>query len=750
MLDEARGSVAQPRNLLRALRLIPEASGLGLLDEMDWKGGDATDGEQADERRYVLSDHWMREEVKEDEGEGKLGARVQDCFRFVLEMLSKEEVREGQSRERHRGEERERRRLLRHRQHGKRHGVLSWQLTSLQQQLMRQGGRATREQEDSMHALAAEMQQLMHDAQLDDGAEADSQPGLQQDDADDSAAVMERVFGHRVLVERACTHGGHTLRREQSLLYTRLSYSTTVYTASSPLPMTQPLPRDTPFTAYMQRALTEETAGRVWCEQCGAYQVMRSRRLVQTLPEVLNVESNAGSEKEERVWKQGRGGACSEEEQREGDVHWLPLYMAVTVLEQGVVQVTRLSRRQALEALSSIGRGGEAGAAWAAGRHRVYELTCSISHITDPPDTHSALHSNNGEHLVAHCNISRQYRKQELDDHKTQRQSAQQPAAATAVRPEGQPEQDGEDGQQQQQEEEEEERRWFVFNEFVIRASSGYEASCFSYPWKSPAIVVFSAMSPSSSPQAPPVVNPFLAGVVPFSYGPSLSLRSDLHRPTFTPLHSWERLGPHFRVAIDCEFVCVQPELLSSSSPPAVLRPARLTLARVSCVRGTAGSPLLGAPFMDDYISTSEPVVDYLTAFSGLVPGDLSPSTSPHYLTTLKQSYIRLRHLVDAGCVFVGHGLVNDFLMLNLWVREEQVVDSVELWRMGGGRRLGLRFLAKHLLGLDVQREVHDSVEDARTALALVTKYDECRRKGEVDRTLQRLYQIGHRQGFKL
>ena len=174
-------------------------------------------------------------------------------------------------------------------------------------------------------------------------------------------------------------------------------------------------------------------------------------------------------------------------------------------------------------------------------------------------------------------------------------------------------------------------------------------------------------------------------------------------------------------------------------------RPPRLGLGRVSVIRGEG--PSAGVTCIDDYIRSVEPVYDYLTRFSGLVPGDLDPIQSRHYLTTLRRAYLKLRYLVDAGAVFVGHGLKKDFRMLNIVVPPEQVVDTVDLF-YSGRRRLSLRFLAAYLLGATIQGGSHDSVEDAMAALKLYETYQRLVEQGKLESTLAELFDWGNTHGF--
>lgn len=214
--------------------------------------------------------------------------------------------------------------------------------------------------------------------------------------------------------------------------------------------------------------------------------------------------------------------------------------------------------------------------------------------------------------------------------------------------------------------------------------------------------------------------------------------------------------GRNDLVAIDCEFVALSEEVANydSDGRRVVTEPTRLGLGRVSVLDGRIKSsrdPLGGKSFIDDYIISPEPVVDFLTRFSGLHIGDLDPSVSPHHLIPLKIVYLKLRHLVDSGCVFVGHGLTTDFRIINLFVPPSQVKDTVELYRLPGQRKISLRFLSAFLLRKGIQGDTHDSVEDARIALLLYRKYLELEKQGKnvLSKTIHAIYECGRKTKWK-
>jgi len=148
-----------------------------------------------------------------------------------------------------------------------------------------------------------------------------------------------------------------------------------------------------------------------------------------------------------------------------------------------------------------------------------------------------------------------------------------------------------------------------------------------------------------------------------------------------------------------------------------------------------------------------EPILDYLTRFSGLIHGDLDAAISPHHLVSLKTSYLKLRWMVDNGIVFVGHGLSKDFRMINMHVPDNQIIDTVHLFHLPGQRYIGLRFLIRYFFGAgegiqDASRG-HDSIEDAWGALRLFKKYEELKKDGLLEEVLSKLYLDGHRLAWK-
>ena len=153
---------------------------------------------------------------------------------------------------------------------------------------------------------------------------------------------------------------------------------------------------------------------------------------------------------------------------------------------------------------------------------------------------------------------------------------------------------------------------------------------------------------------------------------------------------------------------------------------------------------------LDDHVLPQEPIVDYMTRFSGIVPGDLDPLLSKRHLVTMRTAYCKLRLLVDRGCIFVGHGLETDFHVCNLYVPPSQIIDTLEIYSLPKARKIGLRFLVNYFLGKDMQVDTHDSIEDAKAAFDLYVKALEIKDSGEFDRQINEVYEFGRKVDWKL
>lgn len=286
---------------------------------------------------------------------------------------------------------------------------------------------------------------------------------------------------------------------------------------------------------------------------------------------------------------------------------------------------------------------------------------------------------------------------------------------------------------------------WWCFNDFVISPCEGFnEVAAFHRMWKRPCVIGYVRRDINSRVEMES--NNTLADVREVigeeNCNAAVGLQPDEEVPEKGTV-----------LALDCEFVMVardEADIFGDGTWQVVV-PARKALARVSVIRGYG--KLKGTALIDDYVAVREPVVDYLTRFSGLSEGDLDASRSPHKVSSLKSVYKRLRCLVDAGCIFVGHGLKSDFRIINFVVPPNQVIDTVTLFRAKNKRLLGLRFLSNTLLGGDIQSKTHDSIEDADAALRLYDLYVKLK-KGEggeqrLQRTIKELYAYGYAHGWK-
>ena len=285
---------------------------------------------------------------------------------------------------------------------------------------------------------------------------------------------------------------------------------------------------------------------------------------------------------------------------------------------------------------------------------------------------------------------------------------------------------------------------WHLFNDACITNENLQDVLKFA-EWKIPILLVFQKVPHAAEPvqKIIPASSIKIADEVFFYPNPLDKYRIHDVPSLPNPIKASSELPkPGDFVAMDTEFVSLSPPQKDSKE-------GRLSLARVSviCFSGPNEKPQL---IIDDYIYIKEPISDYKTRFSGILPGDLDPTISKYNVVSLKTVYLKLRILVDRGCIFVGHGLRKDFSICNLYVPAEQVRDTVDLFRLPYQRMISLRFLACHLLNSDIQTETHDSVEDAATAMRLYKLYLKLVADRSLDAILHDLYAKGRLVKWKL
>lgn len=150
-------------------------------------------------------------------------------------------------------------------------------------------------------------------------------------------------------------------------------------------------------------------------------------------------------------------------------------------------------------------------------------------------------------------------------------------------------------------------------------------------------------------------------------------------------------------LALDCEMVKTEGD--------------HFELARISMVNWD------GEVVLDELVKPSRPVIDYLTAYSGMTAELLERVT-----TTMEDIQKRLLGILTPRSVLVGHSLNSDLTALKL--THPFIVDTTVAYPHPRGPPLkcALKWLCQKYLGREIQKSAagHDSVEDARAVLDLV------------------------------
>ncbi|NXY47454.1 REXO5 exonuclease, partial [Ceuthmochares aereus] len=122
-----------------------------------------------------------------------------------------------------------------------------------------------------------------------------------------------------------------------------------------------------------------------------------------------------------------------------------------------------------------------------------------------------------------------------------------------------------------------------------------------------------------------------------------------------------------------------------------------------------------GQCLLNELVKPESTVWNYRTRFSGITKKMLLPVK-----TRLPDIQTRLKKMLPRDAVLVGHSLNGDLQALEMI--HPSVIDTSLLFARNEGRRFKLKFLAKAVLGKEIQSEQklgHDPAEDARAALEL-------------------------------
>jgi len=474
------------------------------------------------------------------------------------------------------------------------------------------------------------------------------------------------------------------------------------------------------FGDLLQYNLCKATRLRAWSPGSKSYETIVQRKIAISLPTILTLSASCAGRKEEDglvLWKDSKG----------INNHWLPEMIEVEIQEDGSIVVRELvhderSGRDSWKECKGTGPISSAisdvileSSKTTGAKLRRYHLDAVVSFIRDDLDKACPEEVQEQEgtagHHVLHVRVPKGFKKQIIQQQleKVKSYLSADPIEnitdMTLVGLTANPDifQRRCDYAQSRldvlEEKKTSESSWILVNGFVVSDTVVEDARAFHPKFKDPSLIMFradDAVSKSKSngrrvksvndvqiPREVICTNSLTNG--------AKSRHAANQKPSSLP-------GNGDLVAFDAEFVAVADEesMLTHTGSKIVVRETRHALARISVIDGRKG--FTGNVLFDDHVKPNEEVTDYLTRFSGIVEEDLNPKRSRHHLISYRSAYLKLRCLVERGCIFVGHGLQQDFWTANLVVPASQIIDTVEIYHKPAQRFISLRFLTNFVL----------------------------------------------------
>eukprot|EP00977_Amphora_coffeiformis_P001902 scaffold362_cov176-Amphora_coffeaeformis.AAC.28 len=508
------------------------------------------------------------------------------------------------------------------------------------------------------------------------------------------------------------------------------------------------------FGEVLQQTLCREMPLRAWNPESGKYHTIVQRKIATSLPKLLSISCACAGRKEEEGLKLWRGSI---------PFGWLPEEIEIELTARGNVIVRQLEYdRETKENVwkEYVGKGSIPDAVSEViaqtknqelDRKRRYRLEAVVSLVRDDFDRKGVEHIGGVVgHQVLHVRVPKSTALQVMKSQVEETSSILQKIPGYESTIVNSSDVGSLETRLQQLEQRMSEMQvdtstgeWYLMNGYAVSKSSSQDARAFHQKFREPSLCIFRAQDSVDEDADPP----YTQFTVPPEIVRTQSLTNSVKSPHAPNQRPNVLPGEGDYVAFDAEFVSVQEEMstLANNGAKVTIQEPRHVIARISIIDCRSRSIVI-----DDHVVPREPVVDYLTRFSGIIEKDLDPKSSTKHLISTRAAYLKLRLLIERGCIFVGHGLKQDFWTANLAVPQSQIVDTVEIYHKPAQRFISLRFLANFVLKRDMQQDIHDSVEDATAAFELYRKSVELKRQGKFSDLLDELYAHGQKTDWKI